>query len=169
MKRLADNLDMAVLAQPWLIKALAIALATIALNFLVKQLLRRSEKIAAKTATPWDDLLLRAARRPLPITIWLFGIALIAKTVRQQIDDPLFDLVAPLRDVGIAACLTWFLLRLIGESSERYVSEKTLQGQAVDRTSVDAFSKLGRLIIVIIMALMVMQTLGFSIAGILAA
>ncbi len=169
MKTLADYLNIAVLAEPWLVKALALALATVALNFFVKRLLRRSEKIAAKTATPWDDILVRAARRPLPIAIWLFGIALIAKTIRQQIDDPLFDLVAPLRDVGIAGCLAWFLLRLIGESSERYISEKTTQGQAVDQTSVDAFSKLGRLIIVIIMALMVMQTLGFSIAGILAA
>jgi MscS family membrane protein len=45
-----------------------------------------------------------AVRRPLPMLVWVVGIAFAAGIVRLHADDPLFDRVAPLRDVGVVAC-----------------------------------------------------------------
>lgn len=169
MKELADALGFDILAQPWLTKALAAAAITALLGFLVDRLLKRSARAAAKTASAWDDLFLRAARRPVPIAVWIIGLAFTANLIRRHVDDPLFDLVGPLRDVGIAICLAWFVLEVIATAGDHYVAEKLAQGHLVDKTSIDALSKLGRLTVLMVTVLMILQTMGISVAGILAA
>lgn len=169
MKELAERLGLAFLADPWLPKVLITIFCTVAINFAIEQLLRRATRKAEETARSWDEVLFHAARTPLPILVWVVGIAFAAGIVRRHADDPLFDMVAPLRDVGVVACLAWFLLRLIRLGGERYVAMRKEQGDEVDQTTVDALSKLGRLTVLISAVLVAMQTLGFSVAGVLAA
>jgi MscS family membrane protein len=169
MKELAERFGLAFLATPWLPKALIAVAITVVLNFLAHQLLRRAARVAERTSSPWDDILLQAGRRPLPAVIWVVGLAFAAAIVRRHVDDPLFDLVAPLRDVGVVVCLAWFLLRLIRLVGDRYVVVRVGQGEEVDSTTVDAISKLARLTVFITTALIAMQTLGFSVSGVLAA
>jgi MscS family membrane protein len=169
MKELAERFGFAFLAEPWLPKALIAIFATVVLNFLVERLLRRAMRAAAKTANAWDDALFIAASRPLPTLIWVVGLAFAANIVRRHADDPLFDMVGPLRDVGVVACLAWFLFRMISLAGERYVEVRLRLAEEVDKTTVDALSKLGRLTVLITAALVILQTLGFSISGVLAA
>jgi MscS family membrane protein len=169
MTELAERLGLAFLAEPWLPKVLAAIFITVTINFVVDRLLRKATRKAAETANGWDDVFFHAARRPLPMLVWVVGIAFAAGIVRLHADDPLFDMVAPSRDVGVVACLAWFLLRLIRLGGERYVAARASQGEEVDQTTVDALSKLGRLTVLISAALVAMQTLGFSVSGVLAA
>ena len=169
MKEFAERLGLAFLAEPWITRAMLAILATVVLNFVVERLLRRGARIAAGTTNAWDDILIEAARRPVPAVIWVTGLAFAATLVRRHADDPLFDLVPTLREVGIVACLAWFLFRLIRLAGERFVARRIEQGEEVDKTTVDALSKLGRLTVVITAALVIMQALGFSVSGVLAA
>lgn len=169
MKDIANSLGLAFLAQPWLPKAFLAITLTIACNFIAQSLLRRTRMLAERTASAWDDVLVGAAERPLPVMIWVVGLAFAAGLVRPYADDPLFDLVAPLREVGMIACFAWFLLRLIRGAGERYIGLHVQRGESIDRTTVDALSKLGRLTVVVTAVLATMQTLGFSVSGILAA
>jgi MscS family membrane protein len=169
MNDLAERLGLAFLAEPWLPKALGIIFMTVVVNFLVERLLRRATRQAEEKANGWDDVLFQAARRPIPALTWVVGLAVAANIVRPHADDPLFDLVPPLRDIGVVACLAWFLLRLIHKAGERYVDFQLQRGEEVDRTTVDALSKLGRLTVIISALLIAMQTFGFSVSGILAA
>ncbi|MCF8150080.1 MAG: mechanosensitive ion channel family protein [Burkholderiaceae bacterium] len=169
MKEFAERFSLAFLAEPWLLKALIAVVVTVVLNLVASWLLGKAGRVAEKTANVWDDILIRSARQPLPTLIWVVGIAVAAGMVRRHADDPLFDLVAPLRDVGVVVCLAWFLFRLIRLAGNRYVEVRIEQGEDVDRTTVDALSKLGRLSVIVIMVLVVMQTLGFSVSGVLAA
>lgn len=169
MKELAERFGLAFLAEPWIPKALTAILVTVLLNFVASWLLSKAARVAERTANAWDDILIRAARKPLPGTIWVIGIAFAAGIVKRHVDDPLFDMVAPLRDVGVVVCLAWFVFRLIRLAGDRYIEVRVTQGDEVDQTTVDALSKLGRLSVLIIMALVIMQTMGFSVSGILAA
>ena len=169
MKEFAERFGLAFLAEPWITRAMLAILATVVLNFVVERLLRRGARIAAGTTNAWDDILIEAARRPVPAVIWVAGLAFAATLVRRHADDPLFDLVPTLREVGIIACLAWFLFRLIRLVGERFVARRLEQGEEVDKTTVDALSKLGRLTVVITAALVSMQALGFSVSGVLAA
>ncbi len=169
MKEIADRFGLAFLAEPWMPKLLIAIAITAALNFAASWLVGKAARVAEKTANAWDDILIRSAKHSLPALIWVVGIAAAAAIVRRHADDPLFDMVGPLRDVGVVVCLGWFIFRLIRLAGNRFIEIREAKGEEVDKTTVDALSKLGRLSVVIIMALMIMQTLGFSVSGVLAA
>ncbi|MCF8199888.1 MAG: mechanosensitive ion channel family protein [Sulfuritalea sp.] len=169
MKELADRFGLAFLAEPWMPKLLIAITVTAVLNFAASWLLGKAARVAERTSNAWDDILIRSAKQSLPALIWVVGIAAAAGIVRRHVDDPLFDMVGPLRDVGVVVCLGWFIFRLIRLAGNRYIEVRVEKGEEVDKTTVDALSKLGRLSVVIVMTLMIMQTLGFSVSGVLAA
>ncbi|MBA3032075.1 MAG: mechanosensitive ion channel family protein [Gammaproteobacteria bacterium] len=169
MKELADSFGLSFLAEPWLSKALLAIFATVVLNFVADRLLRRLALATKKTPNAWDDILFNAARRPLPALIWVVGLAFAAGLVRPHADDPWFDMVAPLRDIGVMVCLAWFVFCVIRLAGDHYVAARIREGEEVDRTTVDALSKLGRLTVLISAGLVILQTLGFSVSGVLAA
>jgi MscS family membrane protein len=172
MKELAElfePLGLGFLAEPWLLKALLAILATALLSFVADRLLRRLAQATKKTPSAWDDILADAASRPLPALIWVVGLAFAAGLVRPHADDPLFDLVVPLRDISVMVCLAWFVFCVIRLAGDHYVASRVREGEEVDLTTVDALSKLGRLTVLITAGLVILQTLGFSVSGVLAA
>jgi len=168
MNDLAQQLSLSFLAASWLPQVLAVVVVVVVVNLSVYYLLRRIEKLAARTAAVWDDALIKAVRKPLTLIVWVTGVAFAFQIVHEHSGAPLFGFVVPTRDTLIIAALAWFLLRLIGQTSRTYLARSVATGDAVDRTTVDAISKLGRFSVIIVAALVVLQTLGFSVSGVLA-
>jgi MscS family membrane protein len=137
-------------------------------NFLLRRLLDRLAARTAQTANPWDEALVNAARRPLPLLAWIVGLSFAARIVQGEADAALFDAIDPLRTIGVIACLTWFLVRLIGNMQGAIVQRQIDRGEGVDRTTVDAIGKLLRVSVLITAVLVGLQSLGFSISGVLA-
>ncbi|MBU1690156.1 MAG: mechanosensitive ion channel family protein [Gammaproteobacteria bacterium] len=169
MKVLSDKLGLSFLAEPWLLQVFLVVLATVLASAVAQFLLRRAERMVSLTTSHWDDGLIQAAKRPLPIIIWLVGIAFAAGIVGKETGAAIFDAVPPIRNVGVVVCLAWFLIRLIHNVSCSIVVMREEKGEEVDLTTIDALSKLARLTVIIIATLMAMQTLDFSISGVLAA
>lgn len=137
-------------------------------NFLLRRLLDRLAARTAQTANPWDTVLVQAARRPLPLLAWIVGLAFAARIVQSEADAPLFEAISPVRTVGVIGCLTWFLVRVIGNMQEALLQRQITRGETVDRTTVDAIGKLLRVSVLITAVLVGLQSLGFSISGVLA-
>ncbi|MDD5364690.1 MAG: mechanosensitive ion channel family protein [Gallionellaceae bacterium] len=169
MQELADRYGFAILGESWLPEVMVLIMVVVAVNVGAYYLLRHAEKIAAKTSNIWDDALISAAVKPLRLTIWLVGLTAAAGILGKHLGSPIFELVPPLRNVGVVACLAWFLVLLTGNVADNIVNSREAISGEVDRTTVDAVAKLVILVILVLSALMVMQTLGISIAGILAA
>jgi MscS family membrane protein len=167
MNTLADRFGLAFLAEPWLPQVLTVIVVIAALNIGVYYLLRRIEKITEHTAPVWDDALIQALRKPLTLMLWVVGIAFAAEIVHKHTGAPIFDFVVPTRNVVVMFSLAWFLLRLIRNVANNIVATRQAAGETVDHTTVDALSKLGRFSVIIIAALVILQTLGFSITGLL--
>jgi len=155
--------------EPWLIQVAVVLAVIVAVNIAAYYLLRHAEKAAARTATVWDDALIRAAARPLRLAIWLIGIGAAADILAKHLGAAIFDFAPPLRDVGVVACMAWFLVLLTGNVAENIVATRRKSGEEVDRTTIDAVAKLTKLIVLVVGTLVAMQTLNISIAGILAA
>jgi MscS family membrane protein len=153
---------------PEIIRLLLVLAATIAAHFIARRALRQAEKVAARTSNIWDDALIAAARRPLPVLIWLAGLSFALHLVHRQTGELLLEYLAPARSIGVVICTAWFLFALIRELADNVVSVRTQAGEEVDRTTVDGLSKVSRIVVIVIAALAVMQTLGFSISGVLA-
>lgn len=153
---------------PEIIRLLLVLAATTAAHFFASALLHRIHKATAHTHNIWDDSLIAAARRPLPVLIWLIGISFALHLLHQQTGEQLLDYLAPARDMAVIVCIAWFLLKLIGELANNLVAARSQTGQVVDRTTVDGLSKVSRITVFVVAVLAVMQTLGFSVSGVLA-
>lgn len=153
---------------PEIIRLLLILVATITAHFIARRALQHAEKVAARTENVWDDSLIAAARRPLPVLIWLAGISFALHLVHRQTGEQLLEYVAPARSIGVIVCSAWFLFKLIRELADSVVAAGARTGEEIDRSTVDALSKVSRIVVVVVTVLAVMQTLGFSISGLLA-
>ncbi len=153
---------------PEIIRLLLVLAATIAAHYLSRRALQHAENVATRTSNIWDDSLIAAARRPLPILIWLAGASFALHLIHRQTGEQLLEYVAPARSIGIVICIAWFLFKLIRELADNVVAARTQSGEEVDRTTVDGLSKVSRIVVIVVTALAVMQTLGFSISGVLA-
>jgi MscS family membrane protein len=152
----------------WALQVFVVVFGVLLLNFLLRRLLNRFHRSLEKTKTPWDDALIDAIRRPLAWAVWIVGLAFAAEIVRDVSELSLFDMVGPLRDVGVVVCIGWFLIRFITRAEQNLVEINVARDKSYDRTTMDAVAKLLRASVVITGALVAMQTLGFSISGVLA-
>ncbi len=153
---------------PEIIRLLLVLAGTIAAHFMAQRLLHRAAKIAARTETIWDDSLIAAAHKPLPVLIWLTGISFALHLIHRQTGEQLLEYIEPARNIAVTLCTAWFLFRLIHELADNVVAARSQAGEEVDRTTVDGLSKVSRIAVIVTAALAVMQTLGFSISGVLA-
>lgn len=168
MNENVQQFGFSLLAEPWFFHVLMVVIAIVALNIGAYYLLRQIEKIAARTTSVWDDALIKAARKPLTLILWVTGASFAIRIVHQHLGTPVFDFVQPTRDTLIIAALAWFLWRLITHASRSILVQTAVGGEGVDRTTVDALSKLGRFTVIIVGVLVILQTLGFSVSGVLA-
>ncbi|TVO63137.1 mechanosensitive ion channel family protein [Denitromonas ohlonensis] len=145
-----------------------VVLAVVVANFVISRVLTRLIAAARKTSLVWDDAALEALGRPLRMLIWLLGIAFAADMVGQHTDAPIFDAVDPMRKVGVIALIAWALTRLIGNTEHAIIARGEALGQPADLSTVAAIGKLLRITVIITTALIALQSLGFSISGVLA-
>lgn len=155
---------------PWLWEVFLIVLLTLAANYIARLLLKRLEAKTALTATVWDDALLAAAHRPLAWLIWVIGFGWALDIVAASAEATIFDAVDPVREVLIIALLCWFVLGLIGQVEQRLLGRRNAASpeERLDNTTVIAIGKLLRTAVVVTAGLVILQSLGFSISGVLA-
>lgn len=153
---------------PETIRLLLVFAATLTAHYLARRGLQHAEKLATRTDNVWDDSLIAAARKPLPVLIWVGGISFALHLLHRQTDEQLLEYVAPLRSIAIVICISWFLLKLIRVLADNLVAASTRAGGHVDSTTVDGLSKVARISVFVVATMAVMQTLGFSISGVLA-
>ncbi|WP_146030617.1 mechanosensitive ion channel family protein [Castellaniella caeni] len=121
----------------------------------------------------WAHGLLSGASLPVQTLIWVLGIALAAEMLVQRgtvlsKDSLLAHGLAPTRTVLVILVAMWFLLRAVNQIQSNLLGRAQARGRELDPTAADAIGKLTKASIVITAILMVMQALGFSIAGLLA-
>lgn len=150
------------------IQVFLVVFAVVVTNFIVRLVLRRLVLRAQQTTTPWDEALADAAERPLKLVIWVVGIAFAAQIIYDETHTAIFKAVGPLRTVGVIGALTWFLLRFAKNVETALLRGREARGEPVDQTTVQAVGKLVRLSVLITAVLVGLQSLGFSVSGVLA-
>jgi len=168
MHQLSEFLSRHIGIELWLASLAAIALITIVLNQVAQVVLKRLARVTARTETVWDDALVQTASRPLLAAMWLIGAGFMARVLQRQVEEPFLAEVLALRDVALVVCVAWFLLRFFGKVGRNVMTQRQARGDEVDPTTIDALVKLARLVTFVVTLLIVAQTLGFQITGLLA-
>jgi len=152
----------------WTFQALLIVLAIAIFSHFVDRLLVRVGERMKLTSNPWDDAALNALHRPLRWLVWVVGLSFAALIIASRSDGEIPKAIGTVRDVGVILCCTWFLLRLVRNLEAAYLLCGESPEGGPDKGTVDAVSKLIRVSVLIMASLVLLQTLGYSIAGLLA-
>ena len=152
----------------WMTQVFVVVLVTLIAGALVRRVLSRISKRARVTHNVLDDALFESLIGPTRGLIWIVGIAFAAHIVGKQTDAVIFEAVDVLRNIGIIAMLMWFSVRFIRMYESLYIEAGVSRGVAVDETLVRGVGKLLRAAVFVTAALIVLQTMGINIAGLLA-
>lgn len=146
------------------IQVLIVLLLTLIIDFTGKKVLDKLYTKLKSTANPWDDGLVEAMRRPASLLIWVSGISFALEIIGSSTDIAILDYAKPIREILVIYSIAWFMIRFVRISANNFINKP----KAPDRASVEALAQLTRLAIIIASSLVVMETLGFSISGLLA-
>ena len=164
--------------QVWMYQIFSVVFATLCVDFLQKRLLSKLYKKLKRTQTIWDDVLIESIKSPIRILIWLYGVLFALQFAPEKKISSLTPLIEAVAEIGLVAIIVWFLSRFIKIGEKEYlklVADRLIQNDEnenaqgkLDKTTVQAVTKLLRLSIVITGILIIIQTLGYSISGLLA-
>lgn len=153
----------------WVVQAFGVIFSALVLDFIQRRMVKRMKvKVADKTRTQWDDAFFASLKGPLSLLIWGQGFAFALEVARQKSDAPLYTLISPLKDMGVIAAFGWFLVLLVKNGEEAYLKSEEKGEQRLDRATVHAIGKLMRMSVFFTAVLVGLQTMGYSISGVLA-
>ena len=148
----------------WMVQVFSVVLATAVVSFVVRRVLLKLSKRIHLTENRLDDIVFAAMSRPIGWIIWLQGLAIAADVILVRTESAIFAYADSVRDIGVLVCITWFVLGMIRGSEELYIES----AEQMDKTTAHALGKLLRLVVIITASLVILQTLGYSISGVLA-
>ena len=150
----------------WIMEVFLVVLAVVTLNFVLRIVLHYLGRRVDATDNLWDDAIYAAINLPLRALVWLLGLAIAADLT--PFEEAISSMVPPVRTAGVVIIIVWFLMRLITQVKDKIVLRKAELGEPLDRTTVDAIAKLLRASVLITGALVLLQSLGISVSGVLA-
>lgn len=145
---------------------LMLLLGAVCLHFFLGVVVRRLHKLAAETAQRWDDVVVTALETPLRVVLWVVVVSVGLGMIPEL--GEFRALTTSANDTALVILLTWFVQRLIRGTEHEVLDESRGRTKSLDRASVRATAKLLRVAMWIIAGLMVLQTLGVSVSGLLA-
>ena len=140
--------------------------AGVCAHFVLGIVVRRLHSAATSSAQHWDDVLISAVETPVRAVLWIV-IAYIALDL-FSVADGFRIWLTQAYDTALVLLLAWFLLRLIRGVEAELLIEERGKTESSDKASVHATAQLLRIILWVIAGLMVLQTVGISISGLLA-
>jgi len=128
--------------------------------------LRRLHAAATNSAGRWDDVVITAFEVPVRAIIWIL-VAYLGLDV-LSLTDRVNTMLGNLYDTALVFILAWLFQRLIRGGEAEVLSGERGKSGSSDKASVHATAQLLRVVLWVIVGLMVLQTLGISISGLLA-
>lgn len=152
----------------WIAYVFAVVLSTLVAAYVLRRVLLRIERRTEATKTLWDDALIAAVTRPAHWLIWLLGLSFAADIAGSVAEVEIFDVVDPIRTLGVNIIFTWFLVSFITRVEANLLDPRFTANKPMDATTVSAMGKLLRVSVIITAVLVALQSFGISVSGVLA-
>lgn len=151
----------------WVYQVFGVVFLTGLANFFIRRFIDRLTLQLKKTANLWDDAVLKASQQPLRWMVWVVGLSVAIEIIDSSSTESIFGNIQPFREMAVIAIITWFIVRFIREA-ELHLIDPERMTKPLDETTASALGKLLRATVVITALLVVLQTLGYSVSGVLA-
>ncbi len=150
----------------WISQVFVVVFITLVCSSITIRVLKHLLVHTDKTRNLWDDTLLESAILPVKSLIWLLGFGVAANIVNNATEQSILTVADTIVRVGVVLHFTWFLVRLIKNGEKNFLTPSS--SKSSDPTTVMAIGKLLRITIIVTSALVLLQSLGYSISGVLA-
>ena len=151
----------------WVFLVFGIIFAVALGNFIVGRIFKALLVRAEKTPNLWDDALILSLNKPVEWAIWLFGINFAALVTASLTNAEWSDILTKANQIAVIVLVAWALLRFL-KRAERNVTSKEHLRKPMDLTTALAIGKLLQASIILTAILVILQTMGYSISGVLA-
>ena len=154
----------------WIVKFLVIIFIIIVINITTRLFLGSLRKQFKKTNNIWDDCIINSIYRPFTILVWILGVVFTLEAFNNdlKIFNISNDFLIDLKRAGIIFVIALFLSNLSKNFQQAIVANNVSNNIDVDEATYEAIAKIIRLSIIITSGLIILQTFGFSISGVLA-
>jgi len=153
----------------WIFSALILFVAVVAQKIVLKTFHILTQKLADRTATELDNLLLAAAEKPASWLIFTIGIIATVHILNPPIKIfPMLEFADQFGRIISILLGIWFLWRLTDGLAVYFKSRAARTETSLDDQLVPFIGKTLKIFIVITGVLVVAQNLGYSIAGLIA-
>lgn len=164
IKTLFSNLNM----DAWVYEVFGVVVVVLIAALMVRRVINKLDAKARKTENPWDDALVNALHRRVRYIILVLGLSYAAEIAGRQSEAAIFDSIDTIRYVLIVMIFAWGMIAFVVGFEEAIIRRGLAKGEKVDQTTIQAIGRLVRTAILITASLVILQTLGFSISGVLA-
>ncbi len=151
----------------WIVEVFLVVVLTLVAAFILGHFLDKLENRSKQTKTVWDNALVESLKKPGKWFVWVIGLSSAASIAGAQSDSIIFQSVDTIRHVAAVFIVAWFINSFISRAEKNLVSGEYTR-EPLDKTTAMAVGKLLRISIIITAFLVVLQSLGYSISGVLA-
>ena len=135
-------------------------------HFAIYRIVRRLTKAADRTETQWDDVVLYAIFPPIQWVMWVV-LGLLSLSLFPALDG-IREALLRLSDTALLLLFGWLAHRLSGGIEEELLGEHRGALASSDRATISAVARLSRIVLWAIAGIMILQSLGVSVSGLLA-
>lgn len=154
--------------QTLIIQISAILLVTLLINLAADYFLRHIHYQLKTKNLVWDKAIYKTVRKPLSILIWFLGLSYVIDIIHLEDSHFVFYKMVPtLRFIVGIILVAWTITRLLRQVEKIYIHTADEHKTGLDKTNVNAVCQILRGVTVLAAILIGLQTLGYSISGLL--
>ncbi len=153
----------------WALVVSLILGTTVLVYFAVRYFLAQLIKRVEKSHLVWDSAVVKALTTPVSVFIWVSGLLFVLETLTLHFEKiATYDIFSPFRDLLYIIIAIWFALRFISNVESDFVRDKKERKKKYDKTTVRATAQISRIFIVVVGALVFLQSRNVPISTVLA-
>ncbi|HEY7774112.1 MAG TPA: mechanosensitive ion channel family protein, partial [Marinagarivorans sp.] len=151
----------------WVVEVFLVVTVTLIAAFVVSRALNKLVVRSGTTKSLWDDALFESLQRPAKWMVWVLGLSYATGIAAAQTDVSVLSMISPVRTVASILIIMWFVVSFI-KRAEINLMDPEYTRKPMDPTTAMAVGKLLRVSTIITSLLVMLQSLGYSISGVLA-
>lgn len=150
------------------VEILILALAALVLSFISRKILKFLQKRARSSETSWDDVVYKSLNWPLQILIYTFFTIMILEIANSELKSEIIKGLVKIKPIVFIVTLFFFLMSMISGMEEIWVKRHKAKKTKIDLSVIDIVAKVSRIIVIVILALIGLDAIGFNISGFVA-
>ena len=135
-------------------------------HYAIYRIVRKLTAAADRTETRWDDVVLYAIFPPIQWVMWVV-LGLLSLSLFSALDG-IREVLLRLSDTALLLLFGWLAHRLSRGIEQELLGEHRGALASGDRATISAVARLSRIFLWVVAGIMILQSLGVSVSGLLA-